>query len=144
MNKKLSEIAHMLYKMFNVETGACQWRIGNSSSLPPPHNTPALLVLSSLSSTNFRYPPPYHCLGVRDDIILNFLTGLTGLTGPTSRNCTNSIRRHWHSTTLTAPCQRLHHTHPRRCASHTAPNSAAPPGTPQSALATGASFPRAP
>ena len=41
--------------------------------------------------------------------LLKFLTELTGLT---CRNCTTSIRRHWQTTTLTAPCQRLHHTHP--------------------------------
>ena len=33
------------------------------------------------------------------------------MTGPTNRNHTNSIRRHWPTTTLTAPCQRLNHTH---------------------------------
>ena len=32
------------------------------------------------------------------------------LTGPTSRNFTTSMRRHWQSTTLTAPCQRLNYT----------------------------------
>ena len=26
------------------------------------------------------------------------------------------MRRHWQSTTLTAPCQRLNHTHPRSAA----------------------------
>ena len=30
--------------------------------------------------------------------------------------CTTSIRRHWHTTALTAPCQRLNHTLPRSAA----------------------------
>ena len=38
------------------------------------------------------------------------------LTGLTCRNCTTSIKRHWQSTTPTAPCQCLHHTHPRSAA----------------------------
>ena len=35
------------------------------------------------------------------------------LTIQTIGNCTTLIHQIWQSTTLTAPCQRLHHTHPR-------------------------------
>ena len=38
------------------------------------------------------------------------------LTGLRRRNCPTSVRQHWQSTTLTAPCQRLSRTHPRSTA----------------------------
>ena len=49
---------------------------------------------------------------------LHVLNIRAGLTGPTSRNWPTSIRRHWQSTTLSAPCRRLHHTPARRCMCH--------------------------
>ncbi len=38
------------------------------------------------------------------------------MTHPTSSHYAASIVRHWRATTLTAPCQRLNHTHPRSAA----------------------------
>ena len=60
------------------------------------------------------------CASLHATIVLESETTFTqfrkGLTGLTSRNCSISIRRHWQTTTLTAPCQRLNHTHPRSAA----------------------------
>ena len=83
--------------------------IGNSSALTPPHDTPCPRA-SQLAP----------CANHHPTIVLDSDTTLTqfrnGLINLTSRNWPTSIRRHWQSTTLTAPCQRLHHTHPRSAA----------------------------
>ena len=84
-------------------------RIENSSS---PCSPASYTLIPQLSNYSFRHPHPTIVLET-ETTFPQFRNGLINLT---SRNCTTSIRRYWQSTTLTALCQRLHHTHPRSAA----------------------------
>ena len=81
------------------------------------------------------------CASLHATIVLESETTFTqfrkGLTGLTSRNCSISIRRHWQTTTLTAPCQCLNHTH----APPHVPSKQRRSITPRSAVAASADTP---
>ena len=80
--------------------------LGNSSFPTRPRSTPRRRR-GQVSLRDYIYPT----------IALESEASFTQfLTGPASKNHTNSMRRHWESTTLTATCWRLHHTHPRSAA----------------------------
>ena len=85
---------------------ALNWRTGNSSPYAPPHNTlwPRACQLQPCAN-----PQPTIVLEA-ETTYSQFRNELINLT---SRNWPISIHRHWQSITLTAPCQCLHHTHPR-------------------------------
>ena len=74
-------------------------RIGNSSPHPPLHNTPCHPFFK-LIKHQFPLVPNQPRSWSQRLHLLKFKNGLTGLT---RRNWPTSIRRHWQSTTLTAP-----------------------------------------